>query len=58
MRVGLVLPIAHDEWLTAAPTYAEIREIAVGAEAAGFDSLWVYDHLLFRFPDEPEAGHP
>jgi probable F420-dependent oxidoreductase len=59
MRVGLVLPIAHDDWLTAAPTYAEIREIAIGAEAAGFDSLWVYDHLLFRFPGEPENGiHP
>lgn len=26
-----------------------IREIALGAEAAGLDSIWFVDHLLFRF---------
>ncbi len=56
MRVGVVLPIAHDEWLTEPPSYAEIRAIAVQAEAAGFDSIWIYDHLLFRFPEEPTTG--
>ena len=30
MRIGVVLPIAHDDWLAAAPSYAEIREIARG----------------------------
>jgi probable F420-dependent oxidoreductase len=56
MRIGVVLPIAHDDWLAAAPSYTEIREIAIGVETAGFDSLWIYDHLLFRFPDEPTTG--
>ena len=26
------------------------------AEDGGIDSLWVYDHLIFRYPDEPEDG--
>jgi len=26
------------------------------AESGGIDSLWVYDHLIFRFPGEPEDG--
>ena len=30
------------------PSYASIREIAVAIEAAGLDSAWVFDHLLFR----------
>lgn len=51
-----MLPIAHDDWLDGAPSYADIREIAVRAETAGFDSIWVYDHLLFRYPDEPTQG--
>ena len=26
------------------------------AEAVGFDSLWLYDHLLYRAPDQPTEG--
>jgi probable F420-dependent oxidoreductase len=48
MRIGVVLPIAQEDGMDTAPSYREIREIAVGAEAAGIDSIWVYDHLLFR----------
>jgi alkanesulfonate monooxygenase SsuD/methylene tetrahydromethanopterin reductase-like flavin-dependent oxidoreductase (luciferase family) len=33
-------------------TYAQIRERAMVAEAAGFDSLWVYDHLYS--PGQPD----
>jgi probable F420-dependent oxidoreductase, Rv2161c family len=49
MRIGIVLPIAEEDGLDAAPSYAEIRAIAIAAESAGFDSVWVFDHLLFRF---------
>lgn len=31
-----------------APRYSEVRELAREAEATGFDSLWLYDHLLYR----------
>jgi FMNH2-dependent dimethyl sulfone monooxygenase len=55
MRIGIVLPIeeAHDG---TTPRYSLIREMAVAAEAGGLDSLWVYDHLLFRFDGEEESG--
>ena len=39
------------------PSYAEIRAVAVAAEAAGLDSVWVFDHLLFRFDGET-TRHP
>jgi probable F420-dependent oxidoreductase len=37
-------------------TYAEIRDLALQVEEAGFDSVWIYDHLLYRFPDKEPAG--
>ena len=48
MRVGVVLPIGQEEGQDAPPSYREIRDVALAVEAAGLDSLWVYDHLLFR----------
>ena len=39
------------------PSYAEIRAVAVAAEAAGLDSVWVFDHLLFRFDGETSGIH-
>ncbi len=49
MRVGIVLPIAEtDGDATGIYSYAAIREVAVTAEGAGLDSIWVFDHLLFR----------
>ncbi len=56
MKVGVVLPIAEDEARGGVPRFAEIRALAQHAEAAGFDSVWIYDHLLFRFPDQPTGG--
>lgn len=56
MRVGVVMPIGEDDATHATPSYAEIRAIARQAEAAGFDSIWIYDHLLHRFPEQPTSG--
>jgi probable F420-dependent oxidoreductase len=56
MRVGVVMPIAEGDAPSGAPSYADIRALARQAEAAGFDSIWVYDHLLFRFPEQPTGG--
>ena len=55
MKVGLLLPIADDD-VARIPSWATIVELARRAEAGGIDSLWIYDHLLFRFPNEPEGG--
>ena len=45
MKVGIQLPEVERE-----VAWPEMREIAVTAEQAGFDSIWVGDHLLFREP--------
>jgi len=60
MKIGVVLPIAQDDTVTPAPpvpSYAEIRAIATAAEDRGLDSIWVYDHLLFRFDGETTGIH-
>lgn len=49
MRVGVVLPISQEDGDPAVPSYRAIRAVALGAEAGGLDSVWVFDHLLFRF---------
>jgi alkanesulfonate monooxygenase SsuD/methylene tetrahydromethanopterin reductase-like flavin-dependent oxidoreductase (luciferase family) len=48
MRVGIVLPIASEDLPKDRPAYLFIREVALAAEGAGLDSVWVFDHLLFR----------
>ena len=50
------MPIAEGELSGRTATYTELREVAQTAEAAGLDSIWVYDHLLFRTPGEPTTG--
>jgi alkanesulfonate monooxygenase SsuD/methylene tetrahydromethanopterin reductase-like flavin-dependent oxidoreductase (luciferase family) len=54
MKVGYILPLGERESTGSPPSYAEIRGMALQAEAAGLDSVWVYDHLLYRFPDKPD----
>src|SRR5947209_1734200 len=56
MKVGVILPLAEDEKRGRPPTYAETCERALQAEDAGFDSIWVYDHLLHRFEGKPTVG--
>jgi len=45
MKVGIQLPEVERE-----ASWSEVRDIARTAEQAGFDSVWVGDHLLFRDP--------
>lgn len=56
MKVGAVLPIAEGELAGRTATYAELRDVAKAAEDGGLDSIWVYDHLLFREPGQPANG--
>ena len=56
MKVGAVMPISEGELSGRTASYGELREIAQAAEGAGLDSIWVYDHLLFRSPGEPTTG--
>ena len=57
MRVGLMLPIAEEDGEDGIRPYPYVRDLAVAAEAAGLDSVWVFDHLLFRFDGETTGIH-
>jgi probable F420-dependent oxidoreductase len=55
MKIGMILPLAEDE-TGAAPSWTELKAAAQQSEALGFDSVWVYDHLLHRFEGHPTVG--
>ncbi len=56
MKIGFVVPMGEDPALGQPAPYRRLRDLALRAEGAGLDSVWVYDHLLYRFPDHPPAG--
>ena len=57
MRVGVTLPMSQDDAERPFPTYADIRLVALAAEEAGLDSIWGYDHLVFRDADGDTGIH-
>ncbi len=49
MKIGFIVLIVNSREDNLNPRrYLEIRDISVGAENAGFDSIWLYDHLLYK----------
>jgi probable F420-dependent oxidoreductase len=56
MKLGAVLRIGPDGPGQQPRRYAEIRDMARRMEAAGLDSVWVHDHLLYRWPGRPTDG--
>jgi probable F420-dependent oxidoreductase len=56
MKVGVVMPIGPVEGTGVVPPWEATRVAALATEEAGFDSAWVYDHLLFRTGDAPTEG--
>lgn len=56
MKIGILLPLNESPNLGRPPTFQEIRALARQAEEAGFDSIWVYDHLLYHFPGDMTLG--
>ena len=55
MQIGMVLPMNGSDG-SGASRWPRIRDLARHAEAGGIDSLWAYDHLLFRLPGQAEDG--
>ncbi len=55
MKIGLILPLAETEG-GAAPSWDDLRDRGQQAEHVGLDSIWVYDHLLHRFPGKDTVG--
>ena len=56
MKVGLILPMSDDDG-AGTPTWPTIRDLAHLAEDGGADSVWVYDHLLFRLEGQATGIH-
>lgn len=56
MKIGVVLPISMNPQTGTISPYSEIRALAQSAEASGFDSVWIFDHLIYRWPDRPTSG--
>lgn len=55
MKIGFILPLGEDSALGRPPSWPEIRALAVQAERGGLDSIWTYDHLLYRFPGDTQT---
>jgi len=56
MQIGAVVRIGPEEPGAQPAPYAAIRDMACRIEDAGFDSIWVYDHFLYRWPGRPTDG--
>lgn len=56
MKIGFILPLGESEETGRPPSYKEVHSLATQAEGAGLDSVWVYDHLLYRFPERETVG--
>jgi probable F420-dependent oxidoreductase len=55
-HVGLMLPISEGQMEGGVARWTDILAMAQTAEVVGFDSLWLADHFIYRFPGEEESG--
>ena len=56
MKIGVVIMLAELRSLQRAHRFTEIREMALRAEGLGLDSIWLYDHLLYRPESQGTIG--
>ncbi|GIH07207.1 luciferase-like monooxygenase [Rhizocola hellebori] len=56
VKLGMMVLTANERDTNRTRSYDSIRAIAQQAEADGFDSIWLADHLLYRHPAEPTRG--
>jgi len=56
IEIGLVLPMGESFVDGSTARWTTIRDLAVRAEALGFDTAWVADELLWRSSDGPTHG--
>lgn len=48
MKIGVVIMLVEQSDIKRAMTWNEIKEMALLNEQLGFDSIWIYDHLLYK----------
>ncbi len=56
MKIGVVINLMQNPTAGITPRYTEMRNVAQMAEQSGFDSIWLFDHLLFRYTPETTIG--
>jgi alkanesulfonate monooxygenase SsuD/methylene tetrahydromethanopterin reductase-like flavin-dependent oxidoreductase (luciferase family) len=56
MKIGMVLNTVEGSLEGRTPTFRDLRAMAQVAEQVGLDSLWLEDHLLYRFPGQDERA--
>jgi probable F420-dependent oxidoreductase len=56
MKIGVIGPLEEGGNDGKTPTYGDVREMAVAAEAVGLDSFWLADHFIYRAPGTNESG--
>lgn len=57
LKVGLILPISEGEVAGGTACWNDLKAMAQHAEAVGFDSLWVTDHLIFTYDESSTPPH-
>ncbi len=56
MKLGTMPSMQENSLGGGTPRYKEIEAMAQRAEAVGFDSFWLADHVIFRSPDGANVG--
>ena len=56
LQIGIMLPDTEREMAGGSARWADLLAMARTAEGCGFDSLWVSDHLIFRFEGKEPQG--
>src|SRR6266516_8202753 len=56
MKLGIALETAEGYLDGRTPTFRNLQEMAEVAEQIGLDSLWLADHLIYRFREQEEYG--
>src|SRR5579884_3029286 len=58
LKIGLVLPTPAAQVMqtTGRAGWPDLRAMAIRAEALGFASIWLADHLIYRFDGIPDDG--
>lgn len=56
LKVGLYIPHGDGKMSPGIHRWADTLALTQAAEAAGLDSVWVADHMIFQFDDLPTEG--
>jgi probable F420-dependent oxidoreductase len=56
MKIGTIVRLGTTTPGGRPQPYSVIRDMAVHMESCGLDSIWLYDHLLYRWPGKPTDG--